>query len=157
MIQISTGQLYILALTVPMIPAWYLHEGTHWFVGWLCDTDPKMKWLILGVPIAVEHGKIETLRRETIRFLGLGIFVWLPVQVLALGYLFLDFSPKTLFMAMLPFYLVFASSTRSDRLAIREPERYRHLEIEGDLPGTSLFFWVVKNWFRRLIKSLTGF
>lgn len=148
MIQIPPLYDYLIALTFSVVPAWYLHEGTHWFIGWLENTDPKIRYENWIIPVQVEHGNIETIEPGEIRLLGLGIFLWLPVQFLAFGYLLFDFTTAHLFLAMVPFYIVFGCSSNSDRLAIRDPERYRQLEIEDNLPKGPLFYTALKNWIR---------
>jgi hypothetical protein len=136
MIQIRPEFVWIFALILPVLPGWYLHEGTHLFIGLVAGTDPQPRCVLRIVPIAIEHGKIEDVDPGVIRLLGLGIFLWLPIQLLAIAYLLAELTPSNLFIAMVPFYILIVT-TESDVLAVRDPEKFRERELAGDLSGQS--------------------
>ena len=136
MVQIRPAFVWIFTLILPVFPGWYLHEGTHWFIGLVAGTDPQPRSVLRIVPIAIEHGRIGAVDPGIIRLLGLGIFLWLPVQLLAIAYLLAEFTPSNLFIAMVPFYILIVS-TESDVLAVRDPEKYREMELAGELSGRS--------------------
>lgn len=46
---------YLLISILAAFPAPYLHEGSHWFVGWVCGTKPRFEWAFLGLPNGVGH------------------------------------------------------------------------------------------------------
>lgn len=136
MIQIRPEFVWIFALILPVFPGWFLHEGTHWFIGLVAGTDPQPRCVLRFVPIAIEHGKIDVVDPSVIRLLGLGIFLWLPIQILAIAYLLVELTPSNLFITMVPFYILIVT-TESDVLAVRDPEKYREMELAGELSGQS--------------------
>jgi hypothetical protein len=136
MVQIRPGFVWIFALILPVFPGWYLHEGTHWFIGLVAGTDPQPRCVLWIVPIAIEHGRIMDVDPGVIRLLGLGIFHWLPIQLLAIAYLLAELTPSNLFIAMVPFYILIVT-TESDVLAVRDPEKYREMELAGELSDQS--------------------
>ena len=136
MVQIRPEFVWVFALVLPVFPGWYLHEGTHWFIGLVAGTDPQPRCVLRIVPIAIEHGRMGDVDPGVIRLLGLGIFFWLPIQLLAIAYLLVELKPSNLFIAMVPFYILIVT-TESDVLAVRDPEKYREMELAGELSGKS--------------------
>lgn len=122
-----------------MLIAPFVHEGSHWFVGWVGGSNPKIEWAFGVAPNGVTHGEIETMDSELIRFAGMANFVWIPFLLYA-GMLFsIERSPSYLFIASLFFFVTVGMSTESDAIAFREPERFRRKAIEDDFPRNPLF------------------
>lgn len=130
---------YLIALILAAIPAPHLHEGSHWFVGWLGNTQPKPHWVFGIIPNGITHGAIETMDAELIRLSRLAPFIWLLIWILATIYFVVDRTPESLFAMMLPFYTVFFYSTESDCIAVRDPERYREMEINDEFQRNPIF------------------
>ncbi len=110
---------YLGSIILAAFPAPFLHEGSHWFVGWLGDTRPKIQWKFRFIPNGVEHGLIQSMDAELIRLSGAAPFFWTPVWVTSLVYFLLRWKPATLFVMLLPFYTVFFMSTESDAIAFK--------------------------------------
>ena len=132
---------YAAVYTFALFATPYLHEGSHWAVGKLGGTDPTVDWKIARYvwPEAVWHGEIDTMDPVLIRLSGFSIFLWVPPWVLSLPYLAHSFTPWTVLASLLPFLTVFAMTTESDVLAIRNPEEFRERAVDRDLPGGGVF------------------
>lgn len=132
---------YVAVYTFAIFATPYLHEGSHWAVGKLGGTDPSIDWKIARYvwPEAVWHSEIKTMDSVLIQLSGFSIFLWVPPWVLSLPYLASNPTPLTTLASLLPFLTVFAMTTESDVLAIRDPEEFREQAMERNLPGEGLF------------------
>jgi hypothetical protein len=134
---------YVLAVVFAILPAPALHEYSHWFVGWLGNTRPKMQGFPF-YPNGVHHREIETMDPQLIRFSGFAVFLWIPPWIVA-SFQFLALrTPEALFVALIPFFVIIMS-TESDAVAVRDPEAFRQRWIENDFPRNPLFLpnWVI--------------
>lgn len=130
------NQDLIIAIIAAYVGFW-LHEGSHYFAGWLGKSDPRMVFRVV-IPEAVEHRRIETMDSVVIRLSGLSVFLWIPLFVLTIfGFLLLP-SPETLIMTI-PFGISTLMMTTSDSIALLEPERHRELEEADEIPLESLW------------------
>lgn len=147
MIESTPLTKYLVAGIAAMLLGSYLHEFSHWFVGWIGDTNPEIKWSYLMIPNEVNHGDIETMDSTIIRLSGVSIFVWIPPGVLSLLYLLFDFTPVRLFIALIPISVILMT-TESDVVAIREPERFRQKWMENDFQRNAVFIpdWLDADW-----------
>lgn len=136
---------YIVAVVMATLVTPYLHEGGHWFIGWLGKTGPKVEYELLIFPNGVHHEKIETMDSEIIRASGLAPFLWLPVAFLAGVYFLINSSPSFLFAALPPLMTVLMS-TESDSSAFREPEKFREDAINGELSRDPLILPNLSRW-----------
>jgi hypothetical protein len=142
---------YLVVFILAAVPAPYLHEGSHWFVGWVGDTQPKVQWTFRVVPNGVEHGTIESMDSGLIRLSGAAPFCWIPVWILGFLYFLVNWTPENLFAMLVPFYTVFFLATESDVIAVREPERFRDMEVNDAFQRNPLFFpnWLIPDWLPR--------
>lgn len=124
MIDLMSLMQYSIALIGSIFVGGYLHELSHYFVGWLGNTDPKLHWTPLLVPNGVDHGEIETMSPTIIRLSGISVLVWIPPAILSQFYLVADFSPMQLFQSLTPLMVVIMTSN-SDIAAVRDPELFR--------------------------------
>lgn len=138
---------YFTAIIAAAFPAPYLHEGSHWIVGRLGNTNPRVHWTLGIFPNGVSHGTIDTMDATVIRLCGAAPFTWIPVWTLAAALFIIFWTPGALFAMMVPFYTVFFYSTESDAIALLEPERYREMEMNDELERNPLFFpnWIIPN------------
>lgn len=141
---------YILAIVAGLVIGGYLHEASHWFVGWLGDTDPKMEWVFRIFPNGVDHGKMETMDPALIRLSGASIFLWMPPGFLALAFLPFNVNPGTVFVAAVPVSILIAA-TESDAIAIRNPEKFRRMWLNDEFQRNPLFIpnWLMPDWLPR--------
>jgi hypothetical protein len=115
----------------------WLHEGSHYFAGWLGNSEPRMIfWFVF--PVAVEHQKIEIIDSTVIRFSGLVIFLWIPLLIYTVLWFILEPSPKQLIL-VLPIGVSTIMATTSDAIALVDPERYREMEMADEIPRESLW------------------
>lgn len=140
---------YLLAIVFAALPAPALHEYSHWFVGWLGNTRPKIQGFQL-FPNGVDHREIETMDPQLIRFSGFTVFLWMPPWIVATAQFLAYRTPEALFVALIPFFPILMS-TESDAVAVRDPEEFRQRWIENDFPRNPLFFpnWVIPDWLPR--------
>jgi hypothetical protein len=133
--------IYVAAYTFAIFATPYLHEGSHWAVGKLGGTDPTVDWKIARYvwPEAVWHGEIDTMDSILIQLSGFSIFLWVPPWVVSLPYLVSNPTPLTMLASLLPFLTVFAMTTESDVIAIRDPEEFREQAMERNLSGEGVF------------------
>lgn len=134
--------LYSVSMLLAVLVSPFVHEGSHWFIGWLGRSGPSMETVFLIFPNGVEHQYIETMDSAIIRLTGLVIFLWIPVGLLALGLFIIHQTPYHLFLSAVPAFTLIMSS-ESDALAIRNPEEFRQMAINNELPRNPLF---LPNW-----------
>lgn len=139
---------YVLAALSAILIAPYLHEGSHWTIGWLGKTKPEFKYVLWIFPNGVYHGKIQTMDAEIIRASGLAPLFWVPGALLASGLFLVDQSPSSFFTAFAPIFTVLMA-TESDALAFREPEQFRENVMDGELPRNPLFLPNPPEWVPR--------
>lgn len=130
-------QNWILLISISIYVGIWLHEGSHYFAGWVGKSDPKIRFFTI-LPVAVEHKNIETVDSQVIRFSGFSVFLWIPILVLTIFRFFLQPMPETLVMTI-PFAVSTVYMTTSDAIALLEPERYRDMELADDIPMESLW------------------
>lgn len=124
---------YSLAFLGTIYVAAVLHEGSHYVMGWLGQTEPTLLW-VGPIPNGVDHGRIKTMEPIWIRLSGLAVLLLLlpaPVTVLHLP---IDHSPLGVFYALTPLVVVVGMSV-SDLVAIRDPELFRTLWIDEAFDG----------------------
>lgn len=142
---------FLLAVGSSLLIAPFVHEGSHWFVGWVGGSDPKTEWVLGIIPNGVTHREIKTMDSELIRFAGMVNFLWIPFLFHA-GMLFLiERSPAYLFIASLFFFVTIGMSTESDAIAFREPELFRRKAIKNEFARNPLFLpnWIIPPRFTR--------
>ena len=115
----------------------WLHEGSHYFAGWLGKSGPRFVFSFV-LPVAVEHRNIETIDSAVIRLSGLAVFLWIPTFVFTMFRFLLLPIPESLIMTI-PFGVSTMMATTSDAIALLEPERYRNLEVADEVPMESLW------------------
>jgi len=142
MIESAQSANFLIAVIAASIFGGYLHEFSHWFVGWLGGADPKFEWTFLFIPNGVDHGKIETMDSTIIRLSGASIFLWVPPGILSFVHLLTDFTPANLFVSMTSLIIVLMT-TESDIVAVREPERFRQMWLNDEFQRNAVF---VPNW-----------
>lgn len=132
---------YVPAYLLAIIIAQYLHEGSHWVVGKLGGTNPTVTWKSRRCPwpLGVRHDEIETMDARTIRFSGLSIFLWFLPMLLSFGLLIEEFTPWRLFAFIVPYWVLFGIASKSDALAVRDPEEYRESSLTDGFPRDPLF------------------
>lgn len=136
---------YSLAIVLGGILGMYLHEWSHWFIGWLGKTNPDVSYRFWILPYVVRHKEIETMDSEIIRFAGVAPLLWTPAALLAVGLFVLEQSPFALFLAFAPTICVLMS-TESDAVAFREPEQYRENAMDGQPSPKPLLLPDVRKW-----------
>lgn len=129
---------YSLAFLGAIYVAAFLHEASHYVVGWLGRTEPTVLW-VGPIPNGVDHGRIETMAPVWIRLSGLVVLVWCLPATVALLHLLFDRSPMGVFYAATPLFVVVGMSV-SDCVAIRDPELFRQLWIDEAFEGRNA--WV---------------
>lgn len=139
---------YVFAVLGAIPVAAYLHEGSHWFVGWIGKTQPNVEYVFWVFPNGVHHGKIDSMDAAIIRISGLAPFLWMPVAFFAAMVLFVDQSPRFLFPASVALFTILMS-TESDAIAFRDPEKYRESCVNGELSRKPLFFPNPPEWVPR--------
>lgn len=117
----------------------YLHEGSHWFVGRIGNTDPDLIVDYLIIPRAVDHGQIETMDPGIIRLSGVSVLSWIPLALLSVAHFFLDPNLGTLFIAV-ALLTVVLMTTESDIVAVRDPEIFRERWLNNEFQGDPAFF-----------------
>lgn len=144
MIHLTPLVQYLLALFAGFYVGGLLHELSHWFVGWLGNTGPTIQWAFYVFPNGVDHGKIETMDSMLIRFAGVAPLLWIPPGFIASAYLLYELSPVTVFIAAVPIFIQ-VMATESDLIAIRDPEKFREMWIDGDFSRNPLFLpnWII--------------
>jgi hypothetical protein len=140
---------YILAIIFAALPAPALHEYSHWFIGWIGDTGPMIQGHSF-FPNGVHHREIKTMDPGLIRLSGLAVFVWIPPWITATAQFLAYRTPEALFIALIPSF-VLLMSTKSDAIAVRNPEEFRQRWIEDDFPRIPLFLpnWIMPEWLPR--------
>jgi hypothetical protein len=128
----------LIALGLAAYTAAWLHEGSHYFVGWIGQSRPRMQFAFKVQPTGVYHDEIKTMDSELIRMSGISIFVWIPVTLLALAFFALNPTPAYLFLAATPL-LVTMSATESDAIAARNPEKFREMAVAEEFERNPLF------------------
>ena len=138
---------FIIAGVAALVVGAYLHEFSHWFVGWIGETDPKMEWGYLLIPSGVNHGNIETMDPTFIRLSGASIFIWIIPGLISLVYLSFEFTPIRMFLSLTPIVTILMT-TESDIVAIREPERFRRMWINNEFQRNAVFLpnWLDMDW-----------
>jgi hypothetical protein len=128
------------------VPAPVLHEYSHWFVGWLGNTEPTIEGLPL-FPNGVHHREIERMDPELIRLAGAAVFIWIPPVIVASAQLLIQPTPRNLFVAAIPFFTLIMC-TESDAIAVRDPEEFRQRWLEDSFSRNPLFLpnWVFPKW-----------
>jgi hypothetical protein len=139
---------YSLAILFAIVVAPYLHEGSHWFIGWLGKTKPEFAYVLWIFPNGVQHGEIKTMDSEIIRFAGVAPLLWIPVAFLGICLFVLERSSSILFLASAPL-LCILMSTESDALAFREPEQYREEVMHGELSREPILLPDLPKWIPR--------
>lgn len=134
---IGANNQHLVILIIAAYGGIWLHEGSHYFAGWLGNSDPRLVFNFV-FPVAVKHGNIDTIDSAVIQLSGLTIFLWIPVFVFTIFVFLLIPSPETLLMTI-PFGISTLMATTSDTIALLEPERYRKLEGAGEIPLESLW------------------
>lgn len=130
---------HLIAIFLATFLAPFLHEGGHWFVGKLGNSDPKVHFILFIIPSRVSHRNIEDINPQIIRISGFSPFLWIPGIALSLTYMIMSFNPWTIFAFLLVLGTV-AMSTESDAIAFRNPEKYRQMSINDEFEGIPLFF-----------------
>lgn len=110
---------YALAIIFAALPAPALHEYSHWFVGLLGNSRPKIQGFPL-FPNGVHHREIETMDSQLIRLSGFAVFLWIPIWIVATAQFLAYRTPEALFVALIPFFIILISS-ESDAIAVRNP------------------------------------
>lgn len=131
--------LLVLALVLAVLTAPYLHEGSHWFIGWLGKTNPYVEFEYWIIPISVHHREIETMDAEFIRISGLAPLLWIPVAFFATVHCLIEPSPGSVYAAVATIFTIIMS-TESDECAFRDPERFRENALNGELSRKPLFW-----------------
>lgn len=138
---------YLLAIAAALILAAWLHEGSHYLIGWIGKTGPMIDFRF-GVPNEVRHENIETMDSALIRMSGISILAWIPSGLLAFGLLVANPSPLYLFFATTNLVVV-GMSTESDAIAARNPEKFRRMALNQEFTRSSLFLPDYTEWFSR--------
>jgi len=140
---------YSLAISFSIFVAPYIHEGSHWFIGWLGKSMPEFEYVLWIFPNGVHHREIKTMDSTIIRFSGVSPLLWIPVALLAIILFIMERSPSSLFM-MSAFTLSILMSTKSDALAFREPEKYREKVLYGEISREPLLLPDLPKWIPRI-------
>lgn len=74
-------ELYPVLILLAIFPAPYLHEGSHWFVGWLGRAEPEFNCVFWVIPNSVYFREMEEVDAGIIRISGFAPFFWIPVVV----------------------------------------------------------------------------
>jgi len=138
MVQEATILQYFIVSMIGVAVGSHLHEGSHWFVGWIGGTDPVLKhdfWIFAS---AVDHGKMETMDPSLIRLSGASVFVWIPPAILALFYFFITPGFGT-FLAATAMGSVVLMTSESDVVAVRDPEKFRKMWLNDEFARNSVF------------------
>lgn len=117
----------------------YLHELSHYFVGWLAKSKPEVqrKWGIFAN--GVDHGKIESMDAKWIRLSGLAVLLWIPVAIVSMVQLVIEWNPTQFFVSFTPVLVVIGTS-KSDIEAIRDPEGFREKWMNDEYER-EMAFW----------------
>lgn len=129
---------YFIAIVVAYFTGAWLHEGSHYLVGWIGQTGPRMEYYAKVIPNTVRHSEIETMDSELIRMSGISIFTWIPVGLLALALFLLNPTPVNSFLAGTP-VVILVMATESDAIAARNPEKFREMAIANEFDRKLLF------------------
>ncbi len=137
-----------LALIGGYVALW-VHEGSHYFVGKLGGTGPRIRFKYWVFPVEVTHVKIETMDSGIIRLSGLSPFLWVPSIPVACIVFAITLHPVVLLLLVVLSAAVLGSSV-SDARAFCDPEAFRHRSIEGELDSTMLVERAVYRAFGRI-------
>ncbi|WP_434521956.1 hypothetical protein [Halorubrum sp. AS12] len=138
MIQLVATPEGILTVFIAILVGGYLHEGSHWFVGWVGGTDPVLITDYLIVPKAVDHGQIETMDPVIIRLSGASVLLWIPLALFSVVHFVLEPTFGTLLIFVL-FSTVVLMTTESDIVAVRDPEEYRERWLNDEFEAVPAF------------------
>lgn len=141
---------YPFLILLAIFPAPYLHEGSHWFVGWLGKADPEINRVFWVIPNGVHFQEMKEVDAGLLRASGFAPFIWLPVAFFATVLFLIEQSPSYFFLAAVLFYTVLMSS-EADALAFRNPEAFREQALSEGLDRTPLFLpnWLLPDWLPR--------
>jgi hypothetical protein len=140
--------VYVVSMLLALVVGPYIHEGSHWFIGWLGNSKPKFQYCLWIIPNGVYHKRVDSVDEEIIRFSGIAPLLWIPTVPIAVMLLYTYRSPITLIFT---FSLAFSilMSTESDALAFRDPEQYREDVASGELSRNPLLLPDVGGWLSR--------
>ena len=130
---------YLVAFVCAIFAGGYLHELSHYFVGWIGQTEPELQWRWWIFPVGVDHGRIETMDAKWIRLSGLSILVWAPIAIVMLTEFIGGWTPPRMFLFLTPVFVVISAS-KSDIEAIRNPEKFRKKWMKEKYEGR-VAFW----------------
>jgi len=130
-------RLYLIAVAVGGVAGMWLHEGSHYLVGWIGNSRPEIESQY-GLPYRVRHQNLETMDAAIIRMSGISVFAWIPSLFIALGVAVTVPSPVTVFVATANAVVVIAA-TESDAVAARDPEKFRQMVMKDEFTGAPLF------------------
>jgi hypothetical protein len=130
---------YAIAMFGSVFVGSYLHELSHYFVGWLAQSEPELQrqWGIFAS--GVDHGALQSMDTTWIRLSGLAVLLWIPVAIISMLELIINWNPTQFFVSFTPVLVVMGTS-ESDIEAIRDPDGFREKWLKNEYER-KMAFW----------------